>query len=210
MAIYKKIKGTNEVVKLSNKQIKAEIMKVHGWTSEEYQRHYDIFKNKLRNYESYKRAHGVDVVTQSPQELLYKQAKAMQRDKGSYKPTMEMQRIMNFTSQSMSKSKQQEQLYKKGITPQSYVNVSKKYERYTNERFKGLVESNEIARKLSEGISDPVKREQALAEFANSMHAVIDKRGVVSSKTGFNVGVSVGSGSFNDFDYKKYLDNPKA
>ena len=209
MAIYKKIKGTNEVVKLTNKQIKAEIMKVHGWTSEEYQKHYDIFKNKLRNYEAYKRAHGADVVAQSPQEILYKQAKAIQRDKGDYKPSMSMQRIMSFTSQSMSKSKKQEQLYKAGHLPKSYQKISERYYKMTSERFSGLIEANPIARKLAEKIKDPVERDNALAEFANAIHAAKDKEGKVSGKTGFNVGVSVSSGGFSDFDIKKYINNQK-
>ena len=47
---------TNQVVELTAKEVKETIMKAHGWTSAEYKKKYDIFKNKLRAYESYKTA----------------------------------------------------------------------------------------------------------------------------------------------------------
>lgn len=50
------IRGTNpktgRVEALNNKQIKAEILELTGWTSTEYEKQYSIYRNKLRNYET--------------------------------------------------------------------------------------------------------------------------------------------------------------
>lgn len=204
MAIYKKVKGVD--VKLSNKEIKATIMKANNWTAEQYQKHYDIFKNKLRNFEAFERARGVEVKKQSPQEILYKQAKAMMSKGDKYQKSLQMQRIESFTSQSISKSKQMEQDYKKGIRTKAVLRQESRYALYTSERFKRLIETNEKAREIAEKVKDPVKLEKALTEFANQMHAVIDKQGKATGESPFVTGAVVGSGAYTDFDYSAYLD----
>ena len=61
-------------IEKTSREVKNYIMKINGWTSSQYDKQYDIFKNKLRAYENYERAHGVNTKRQSPAQLLYKEA----------------------------------------------------------------------------------------------------------------------------------------
>lgn len=92
--------------KITASMKKALIMSVNGWTAEQYRKNYDIFKNKLRAYENYRRAHGADVEVQSPQEVLYRAAKAKRREGTDYTPSLEMQRIQGFSAVSITKGRQ--------------------------------------------------------------------------------------------------------
>lgn len=49
MAVQQIINGRS--VTLTNKQIKARIIELTGWTPEQYNKQYDIFRNRTRNYE---------------------------------------------------------------------------------------------------------------------------------------------------------------
>ena len=52
-------------VYLTNREVKAYIMKTNNWTASQYQKQYDIFKNKLRAYESYTQAQGAKTKKES-------------------------------------------------------------------------------------------------------------------------------------------------
>ena len=102
--IYKIVKGGR--VEMSSREVKQYIMKQNGWTSQQYDKQYDIFKNKLRAYENYERAHGVTQARQSPTQMLFKEAKAKAREGADYTPSIKMQRIRSFTSVSSGKAGQ--------------------------------------------------------------------------------------------------------
>lgn len=91
--------------KVTARQKKAAIMSANNWTEDQYRKQYDIFKNKLRAYENYRRAHGAEVEEQSPQEVLYRAAKAKKREGSEYKPSLEMQRIQSFSAVSITKGR---------------------------------------------------------------------------------------------------------
>lgn len=91
--------------KIPSRQMKKLIMSVNDWTEEQYRKQYDLFKNKLRAYENFRRAHGVEVETQSPQELLYKAAKAKKREGADYEPSLAMKRIQSFSAVSITKGR---------------------------------------------------------------------------------------------------------
>lgn len=91
--------------KVTARQKKAAIMAANNWTEDQYRKQYDIFKNKLRAYENFRRAHGAEVETQSPQEVLYRAAKAKKREGSEYKPSLEMQRIQAFSAVSITKGR---------------------------------------------------------------------------------------------------------
>lgn len=91
--------------KVSAKEKKKVIMQAHGWTEEQYRKKYDIFKNKLRAYENFRRAHGINVKTQSPQQVLYRQARNMQLYGKDYRPSPQLKRIEEFTAVSITKGK---------------------------------------------------------------------------------------------------------
>ena len=93
-------------VKMTNREVKSYIMKINGWTTEQYNKQYDILRNKVRSYEAYERASGRTTQTQSVQSLLFKEAKAKKRMGAEYTPSIKMQRIKSFTSVSSGKAGQ--------------------------------------------------------------------------------------------------------
>ena len=169
MALYKTIKknGVYTQVKLKPSDIKQTIMRAHGWTSEQYRKQYDIFKNKLRAYESFREAHGAQVTIQSPQELLYKQAKAMLREGSNYTPSQELQRIQSFSAVSITKGRKQAQQLGSVYTKRRLA----QFAATTLRQFKGLIDNVPMAKRIMEEIEDPVKQEEALKALAEHIHA---------------------------------------
>ena len=86
--------------------MKRTIAKAFGIKREDVDKKYYIFRNKLRAYESFKKASGADVKPQSPLNLLYAQAKAMLRYGASYKPSAQMKDIQSFSAVSITKGRQ--------------------------------------------------------------------------------------------------------
>lgn len=196
--LYKMIKGQR--VEMSSREVKAYIMKQNGWTSRQYDKQYDIFKNKLRAYENYERAHGVTSKRQSPAQLLYKEAKAKAREGADYTPSIKMRRIRSFTSVSSGKAGQ------KALQGQRYqARRTQLYEEATTKQFKGLIDNNPMAREIAERIKDPVKREQALADYANKINAKIDEEGKAQENEAIPFGETFGSDNIVDFDIEAYL-----
>ena len=176
-------------------EAKRTIMQANNWTEEQYRKQYDLFKNKLRAYESFKRAHGADVETQSPQELLYKQARAKLREGAEYEPSEKMKQIESFSAVSITKGRKLaadlESVYSKRRAAE--------YEEYVSNRFEGLIGANPKAAEIAANIGDPVKREQALADYADFLKEQ-RKAGAIPES-----GEAVGSGEAVEFDYSDYL-----
>lgn len=173
--IRKRVNGETitETRTLTAREIKAETMKNRGWDKTTYQKQYDLFKNKLRAFENFQRAHGVSVKSQSPAEMLYKQAKAMAREGKDYKPTIAMQRIMSFSAVSITKGRELAQDFDSVYTKHRMATFAKT----TSTAFEALIKANPKAREIVEKVIDPVKREKALAEFANYMHVEMSAEG---------------------------------
>lgn len=199
---YKVVQG--ERVALSATEVKHFIMRVHGWSEEEYNRERYKIKNKLRAYEGYTNV--PDDRVQSPVNLLYFQAKAMKemRDKGQeYTPSREMERLQNFPSVGSAK-----ELQKALQSPTRVEKWGRAYEITTYLQFGGLIRDSEKAREIAEAIDDPVKREQALTAYANALQAA-KKKALSEAKDGavpIPVGESFGYGDVDDFDYRQWLD----
>lgn len=195
--IYKIVDG--EQVALKASEVKNFIMKVNNWNADQYQKEYDLFKNKLRTLENFE---GVPKAErESPVELLYKQAKAKKRYGSDYQPSIKLQRILS-TSAYSSSPKRQRQLLKN----QRYVErLQKRYRESTNKAFKGLLEKNPVAKEIDEKLKDPVQREKALIDLAEKLHARINEQGVVTDLGGIPFGESFGSSDAIDFDLTPYL-----
>lgn len=195
--IYKIVDG--EQVALKASEVKNFIMKVNNWNADQYQKEYDIFKNKLRTLENFE---GVPKAErESPVELLYKQAKAKKRYGSDYQPSLKFQRIIS-TSAYSSSPKRQRQLLKN----QSYIEkFQKRYEETTFKAFKGLIEKNPTAKEIVDKIKDPVQREKALIDLSDALRARINEQGVVTDLGGIPFGESVGSSDGIDFDLTPYL-----
>lgn len=199
MALYKWTKGTK--VKLSSREAKAYIMKVNNWTSEEYNKNYDILRNKVRAYENYQKSRGLKVEKQSVVELLYKEAYTKKREGENYKPSIKMQRIRAFTSVSSGKAGQ------KALQGKVYMaRRGKLYEDATYRQFKGFIDNNMQARYIYENINDPVKREKALSDLANKLHAKIKENDEEANDEAIPYSSEVyGSDDTIDFDIEQYL-----
>ena len=188
----------------STREVKKAIMKANRWTESQYQKKYDLFKNKLRAKESFETAHGLKVERQSPVEVLYKQAQAKERARKSgqkYTPSIAMKRIQSFTAVSITKGRALAQ-----DTESTYSRRrSKVYERSTTKAFRGLIEQNAMAKLIATKVNDPVKREQALKDYADKIHAKIDEEGKAQEDEAIPYGESYGSDEATDFDYSAYL-----
>lgn len=188
-------------VAMTSREVKAYIMRVNNWTSEQYNKQYDILRNKVRAYEAYERSTGVKVTTQSPQALLFKEARSKQLYGPNYTPSVSMSRIRSFTSVSSGRAGQ------RALTSERYRSRrARTYEDATYKRFKGLIESNAKAREIYESINDPVKREKALSAYANKIHARINEKEGQEAGEAIPVSSEVyGSDEAIDFDYSDYL-----
>lgn len=203
--IYKVVQGRK--VELSSKEVKAYIMKVNNWTSSEYRKNYDILKNKVYAYESYMRQGGAKFTKTSTAQLLYKTAKAKTLYGEDYKPSMQMRRIQSFSALSKTKGEQ-------AVKKQRYIEkANKRQEDYLKDRFGGLIwgaengssRGNPIAQRIWNEIEDPVKREEALRDFADKLKVKITEEGKVSEDAPFEVGEVTGSDADIDFDITPYL-----
>ena len=196
--LYRKRDGVEVAIRPS--EVKKTIMRANNWTEEQYRKQYDIFKNKLRAYENFRRARGASVETQSPQEVLYKQAKAKLREGAAYEPSNEMKRIQSFSAVSITQGKRlaanKESEYSRRRAAQ--------FEATTKEQFKDFIEANPTAQKIMNdpNITDPVSREEALKKLADAVHAKQTPTGeVVPSGETFGSDTEV-----EDFDYSEYFD----
>lgn len=198
--IYKMVKGQR--VEMSSREVKAYVMKQNGWTSQQYDKQYDIFKNKLRAYENYERAHGVPTKRQSPAQVLFKEAKAKARDGANYTPSIQMQRIRQFTSVSSGKAGQ------RALQSESYnKRITSIYEQATNKAFEELIKNNAKAREINEKITDAVKRERALKAYADLLHARMDEEGKITATEAIPYSSETIGSDYNvDFDIEAFLE----
>ena len=193
--IYVTRKGVT--TELTRKQVKQTIMKAYGFTTtEEYNKFYDIMRNKQRAVEAYSGGKKQSVV-----EILYKSAKAKQRYGADYKPTAQMQRLQEAQSISSGKALQQAMKSERWLQKQA-----QKYTMQTYNQFKGLLDKNEKAREIFDTIKDPVKREKALSAYANKLHAEMDAQQRATGKQAVPERADVvGSTDALDFDYSDYM-----
>ena len=206
MAKYYKWKNGKKIA-MSSREVKQFIMEQNGWTAETYRKQYDIFKNKLNAYESYQRSRGVAVEHQSTTALLFKEAKSKKTYGNDYKPSMKMQQIKSFSAYSITKGRQLAQ--GESASARRYqAKETAKYEAYVQRRFGGLIDSNPTAQNIDELIKDPVKKEKALSELANKLHAKITDDEVKEASEAIPISTEhYGSSDEIDFDISEYLDN---
>lgn len=211
-------------VALTAREVKSFVMKERGWTSEQYNNEYDKLRNRLRAYEKFQRQSGVSVEPQSPASLLYFESRARKREGAEYQPSLERQRIEAFPSRSTGKA----------LTERSVKRLENVYAQTTSKAFDGLINANPTAQTIARPqsiiidpntkerrlarpedpqdevftgmlITDPVKREQALKDLANKLHARQDAAGRVQASSAIPFGQAVGSDEAIDFDIENYL-----
>lgn len=198
--------------KLTTHEVKQYIMRANNWTADQYQKQYDIFKNKLRAYESFKEAQGATVARQSVVSVLFKEAKAKKQYGSSYKPSRQMQQIRSFSAYSITKGRT------KAKQTDYQAQQQAKYDRYVSSRFgeeDGFIKSNKGAQRIVERFKEEAERtgqpvnyvrmEEALSAYANKVHAKIDENDKVQDRQAVPSGETYGSGDEVDFDIDAYL-----
>lgn len=183
--------------KVTARQKKAAIMAANEWTEEQYRKHYDIFKNKLRAYENYRRAHGAEVETQSPQDVLYRAAKAKKREGAAYSPSLEMQRIQSFSAVSITKGRRLAEDFESEYSRRR----GETFAATTLQAFAGFIRDVGKAQEIVDTIKDPVKQEEALKALAEHVHAKQRPNGEV-----FGGEVYGSDEAAEDFYYSQWLD----
>ena len=156
MALYRMKGGVQQ--KISRREFKQTIMRANNWNETQYRKQYDLFKNKLRFYENIQKSRGVSVDVQSPQELLYKIAKAKLRYGSEYEPSQEVRQIMAVTAHSITKGK-------KIATSGRGRSYAAAVGKIVNIRFSGFVDYYDKAKDIVYGVpltinSDPADIER--------------------------------------------------
>lgn len=194
---------------LTSKEVKSYIMKTNNWTAEEYRKKYDIFKNKLRAYESYQSAQGGKVEKQSVVDILFKEAKAKKQYGRDYEPSMKMRQIQSFKAYSITKGRA---MAKK----ESYIERENlRYGEYVSGRFKDFIKENKGASEIVKSFEEKarqsglpvnnVKLEKALSDYADKVNAKIGKNGKVENNEAIPAGETYGSDLVVDFDIDAYI-----
>lgn len=199
---------------LSSREVKQYIMRANNWTADQYQKQYDIFKNKLRAYESFKEAQGI-TEKQSVVSVLFREAKSKLLYGKNYKPSRKMQQIKSFSAYSISKGRE------KTKRADYQAQQREKYRVYLQGRFglnqenDGFIAQNKGAKRIVEKFKEDakekgepinyVKLEKALADYANKVHAKIDDNDKVQDNEAVPSGETYGSDNPVDFDIDAYL-----
>lgn len=200
--IFRTING--ERVELTAKQVKAEIMKIRGWTSEQYTKEYDKIRNRIRSYEGFQRLKGDTVTPQSPQQFLYTESRSMQRYGTNYRPSARVKAIRGSTSISSGKALEK-LLTSTSATARKSRGAFYRQAAEQVKNFSGLIAANPVAAKMAKQIKDPAKLLQALKDFAQQLHIKIDEEGEAQDSEAIPFGATFGSDIAIDFDFSDYL-----
>ena len=200
---YYRIENGSKVF-LTDRAVKEYIMRANKWTPQQYRKQYDIFKNKLRAYESYQRSKGIDVKQQSVVDVLFKEAKSMRSYGKDYKPSMKMQQIRSFSAVSITKGRQL------AMQDKYIAKQDARYANYIDNRFGKFINSNKGAQEIvnafkAQGQINYAKMEKALSDYANKIHAVIKESGQVEEDQAIPSSETYGSDITIDFDIVGYL-----
>lgn len=199
------IKGGERVrVQVPRSEVKQSIMKANRWTEEQYRKQVDIFKNRLRAYEAYNEARGRKVTKQSPVTILYAQAKAKQRHKGSYTPSSEFRKIQSFSAYSITKGRA---VAKERGTRASRRQDAAILQSIGDRMGNFLVAHAEDVNKIRDRYGDnPALYEKALGAYAEQVHAKTDEAGNVSEDDGVPIawGEVAGSPDSVEFDFEAF------
>lgn len=191
MAIYKQTK--NGPQRLSNKAVKEEIKQIRGWSETRYQKELKQVKKGLQRYTGNQK--------KTPQEFLYTESKARKHYGESYTPSAYVQDIRRLAKlrKPTTRAGKRSILSIKG-------QIRIRTLRTTAERFKGLIRENEKAKEIFNKIKDPFKQQKALTDYANKLHAEIDRQGRVIQNRAIPISEqSYGSDTSIDFDINNYL-----
>ena len=133
----------------------------------------------------------------SASEFLYKEAKSRERYKDEYVRTQYVIDVRKFGR--VKKNKKGTILTVRGQKLRIKTESVKK-------RFSEFIEANEKAKEIYNTIKDPYKRDKALSDYADKLHAKIDESEKVKKSEAIPFSSQVyGSDTTIDFDIDAYL-----
>lgn len=148
---------------LSAREIKKRVMTATGWTNEQYQKQYDILRNKTRNYEQVTGSKTKIKVN----ELLYQQTHAQKRYGETYKPSRLVRAIMATPSASTGT------VQRKGVS----TATTERLEREILGEFRGFTSRSAEGRKIEELYKKaksgrlPAEMERLEGEYAEAIES---------------------------------------
>ena len=193
--------------KVTAAEIKKTKMKANGWNASQYQKKYDIFKNRLRAYESFRAAGGNPLAPQSPAELLYKQAKAKLRHGADYKPSAQMRAIQSMAAVSITKGrKQAAQAFTAPEKPTARKTIKQKYRARVLNSFEAFISAHPQAQELAlKYVDNPVLMEKALSDYAAKVEEERKKQAAKTGAEAIPEGDKTGSPDvITEIDYEAY------
>lgn len=162
--IFKTVKG--QQIELSARDVKAEIIRIQGWTEAEYNARRKQLTKRINTFNIGASAFGYQSESRTAVQILYSQSKAQQRYGKNYTPSQRTQLIYSMSATSGMARGQK-----------ALESTKQKYGTFVTSRFAGLIANNDSAKKLYDALKDnPAKLEEALSKFANDMHAKFDMR----------------------------------
>lgn len=189
-------------IPISASKVKKYVMKVRGWTSEQYIKERDILKNKLRAYETLTRAQGGKVESQSPSTLLYRQARSMKKYGADYVPTAQMRAIQATPAYSITKGRK----VAKNTESAGYKRFNERIESQAKRDFENFIKLHPQAQAIVEKYSGSgVKLKEALKSYAESVKAKMKEGQPKKGESSANEqGEVVGSPDKVEFDYDAF------
>ena len=168
---------------LTPKQVKAEIQAIKGWTTAQYQREYDKFRNKVRNYETLS---GVEKGKYKVQDLFYEKTKSEKRYGANYKPSGLLAAITRTSSSSPGRVKR----FGDKLTGISQKAQAREVDAI-KERFSELLKSNYngVADKIKD-VNDPAEALRILRETADDLNTYKEAK---AKKQGFSDARTIGT-----------------
>lgn len=203
MAVRKKDPDTGRWINLTDRELKAAVIEIKGWSSAQYQREYDKYRNRVRNYE---KIVGAERGTIKANEEFYRTIK---NEAGGYALTAQQQLIKSFSSTSTGSfdplNLKAQSVAQVGLTGEAIV-ASKdgkaQITGYTGGVFSGLLSKSDyaaeayqkhLARAKAQGrtlTADDINK--FLGKIAKRLHTLQDRE-LARDRAAYSDGKQVGS-----------------
>ena len=198
--------GEPTQVTISSKEMKSTIAKAYGISLEAVDKKYYIFRNRLRAYESFKRESGLEVIPQSPLNLMYKQAKSKLRHGADYKPSKEFEAINTFSAVSISKGERlakapNSSYYKKHQAELGNL-AMKNFEKFISAH----TSAKDLVKAYKEGKITGMQLHASLTQMSNDVKA---RQKELRQKGGGFAGGMIGSDSIEIPSAEDYINSVK-
>lgn len=127
--------------RLTDRQIKIQIQEITGWSTSEYQKKYDIIRNRLRNYQKVTGTHKEERVN----EFIYKMERAKKKYGKDYIPSDYVSSVLGFSATSTGRVSINEAAAEvRGVSEGRIRKLSKNEFR----RFEGLIAVSHTAQQI--------------------------------------------------------------